>query len=175
METLADTVWTMYIVVLIIALASSIMYWIYRRFSALAVITIILSLLIPLVAFIYYAQRPWGMDEYVFLKEQLQMGDNWAIFLTSGYIYLIAWLVLLMVDFCIYLCKLPSINRKFKILWRKCSLLAKKVFVNISVSTKEILEKVSVFTKNMLDKLKEKIPMRKKIEDKKEKEKVGGE
>ena len=140
METLPQSFWVMYTIFFIVCLLMGIIYWVVQRYSVLAVIAIAMSLIIPLVAFIYFVQRPEGIHEYAYFKEQLKSGDNWATLLSVGYLYLIAWFLLLLKDLFVYLYRLPSIHNKLQSLWEKRVILLEKIPSFKKQKEEEIIE-----------------------------------
>ncbi|RLL44937.1 hypothetical protein D8M04_08660 [Oceanobacillus piezotolerans] len=119
METIPHLVWIIYLIFLFMTLVSSILYWIFRRYSAFAAISIILSLLIPLIAFVFSVQRPDNFNEFDYYVKEIQQGNYWAIFLTVGYVYLIGWFILLIVDLSVYLSSNKVVRSKSEVFWSK--------------------------------------------------------
>lgn len=144
METLPQSFWVMYTIFFIVCLLMGIIYWVVQRYSAFAVIAIVMSLIIPLVAFIYFVQRPEDIHEYAYLKEQLKSGDNWAKFLSIGYLYLMGWLLLLLKDLFVYLYRLPYIHNKLQPLWEKRTVLLDKLPSFKKQKEEEIIEEKKV-------------------------------
>lgn len=144
MESLPQVLWIIYIFFISITLAASIVYWIKQRFSALAVIAMILSLLIPLVAFIYTAQRETG-NGYEYMMEKVLTLDWLAILLIVGYLYIIGWLIFVITE---VLLKVPLINEKLEPVFQKGKRFWKKKINQM---------------KHFLILMQERLPKRKKI------------
>jgi hypothetical protein len=147
LESLPQVFWIIYIFIISITLAASIVYWIKQRFSALAVIAMILSLLIPLVAFIYTAQRETG-NGYEYMMEKVLTLDWLAILIIVGYIYITGWLIFVITEVLLKLYHVPLINEKVKPVFQKG-----KRFWNKKINQ----------MKQFLILIQEKLPKRKKI------------
>lgn len=91
MLTLPKLFWIIYGIILFFTLITGVINWIRQRYSALSAITIIFSLLVPIVSFVYTVGRAPGQNEFVYLFSQLQAKDPWALFIFLGYIYLLVW------------------------------------------------------------------------------------
>ncbi len=124
---MSESFWSLYITIFSLAFITSVVYWVIRRYSPLAAIALILSPLLPLVAFVYTVQRTSG-NEYEYLREQLQSNDWLAISLTVGYVYIASWLLFVLVDVCIKIGKIPYVNEKLKWFWNKCHYYVDLVF-----------------------------------------------
>ncbi|WP_249870603.1 hypothetical protein [Oceanobacillus saliphilus] len=106
METLPNWFWIAYYIFIFLTLISGIIYWVRQLYSALAAITIILSLLIPLVGFIYFIGRPEGLNEYEYVMSQFQNRDLWSLFIILTHFYFIVWWFLFL-DVWYWLKKIP--------------------------------------------------------------------
>lgn len=91
METLPTWIWIIYYIILFLTLISGIINWVRRIYSPLAAITIILSLLIPLVGFLYSIGRPEGVNELEYVITQFQNRNLWSVFIIFVHIYFIGW------------------------------------------------------------------------------------
>ncbi|WP_087973419.1 hypothetical protein [Oceanobacillus rekensis] len=91
METLPTWFWIIYYIIIFLTLVSGIINWVRRIYSPLAAITIILSLLTPLVGFLYSIGRPVGINEYEYVMAQFQMRNLWSVFIVFAHIYFIIW------------------------------------------------------------------------------------
>jgi hypothetical protein len=91
METLPNWFWMIYYLIILLTLVSGIINWVRRIYSPLAAITIILSLLIPLVGFLYSIGRPEGVNEFEYVMAQFQMRNIWSAFIVFVHIYFIIW------------------------------------------------------------------------------------
>lgn len=91
MLTLPMWFWIIYYIILFLTLISGIMNWIRQRYSALSAITIIFSLLVPIMGLVYTVGRTEGLNEFGYLFAQLKARDPWAFFIILGYLYLLVW------------------------------------------------------------------------------------
>ncbi|WP_067724886.1 hypothetical protein [Oceanobacillus damuensis] len=91
METLPTWLWIAYYIFIFLTLISGIVNWARQVYSPLAAITIIFSLLVPLVGFIYYIGRPDGLNEYEYVSAQFQKRDLWSLFIILTHFYFIVW------------------------------------------------------------------------------------
>lgn len=91
MQTLPGWFWIIYYIFLCLSLISGMINWVRQRLSALSALTIILSLLVPTVSFVYTVGRTMGLNEFEYIFAQMKTRDIWAIFLTAGYLYLLVW------------------------------------------------------------------------------------
>lgn len=118
MESLPQIFLVIYMIIFSITLVASIVYWVKQRFSALAAIAMILSLLIPLVSFVYTAQRKTG-NGYEFMLEKVFDLNGLAITLMIGYVYIIGWLIFVITELLTRLYHVPFINEKLKPMFQK--------------------------------------------------------
>lgn len=91
MLTLPKWFWIIYYIILFSTLISGVINWVRQRYSVLSAITIILSLLVPMVSFVYTVGRTEGLNEFQYLFAQLGSRDPWALFIVLGYLYLLVW------------------------------------------------------------------------------------
>ncbi|MGJ9459252.1 hypothetical protein [Oceanobacillus sp. CF4.6] len=91
METLPNWFWVLYYIIIFLTLVSGIINWVRQIYSPLAAVTIILSLLLPLVGFLYSIGRPEGVNEYEYVWAQFQTRNLWSVFIIFVHIYLIVW------------------------------------------------------------------------------------
>ncbi|QGS68416.1 hypothetical protein CV093_07165 [Oceanobacillus sp. 143] len=82
METLPNWFWIIYYIFLFFSLVTGLIGLVRQWLSTLSAFTISLSLLAPLVSFVYSIQRSSGVTELEYLIAQLKTGDLWAIFIT---------------------------------------------------------------------------------------------
>lgn len=99
LQTLPGWFWIIYYMLLCLSLISGTVNWVRQRLSALSALTIILSLLVPIVSFVYTVGRTEGLNEFEFIFAQMKVGDLWAIFLIVGYVYLLVWWYLFVSSF----------------------------------------------------------------------------
>ncbi|MFC4024600.1 hypothetical protein ACFOUV_12415 [Oceanobacillus longus] len=91
METLPNWFWILYYIIIFLTLVSGIINWVRQIYSPLAAVTIILSLLLPLVGFLYSIGRPEGVNEYEYVLAQFQTRNLWSVFIIFVHIYFILW------------------------------------------------------------------------------------
>ncbi|RKQ33867.1 hypothetical protein [Oceanobacillus halophilus] len=118
MESMPAGFWVLYGIILSLVLISSIIYWVIRKFSPLAAIALIFSLLLPLISFVYTVQRTEG-SPYEYIMIQLQ-ADHWlAIFIAVGYVYISIWLLIVLADLLIKAYKIPYVYDRLNWLGNK--------------------------------------------------------
>jgi len=91
LETLPIWLWVCYYIFIFITLISGIINWIRQIHSPMAALIIILSLLTPLVSFVYSVGRTEGLNEFQYILEQVNGGNLWAIFILASHLYFIVW------------------------------------------------------------------------------------
>ncbi|MFD1065801.1 hypothetical protein [Oceanobacillus locisalsi] len=91
MTDLSTSTLLIYGFVMSAALLIGIIQWVRRRYEALAVTAIILSLLLPLVSFLYSINRPEGMDEIAYIWQQARGRSGMGVFLLLGHLYILFW------------------------------------------------------------------------------------
>ncbi|AXI08636.1 hypothetical protein CUC15_06795 [Oceanobacillus zhaokaii] len=130
METLPNWFWIIYYIFLFFSLVTGLIGLVRQWLSTLSAFTISLSLLAPLVSFVYSIQRSSGVTELEYLIAQLKTGDLWAIFITVIFLYLIAWNLFLLTYLIIKLSRIPSVKEKLLMAKRKLLELLKKLQSN---------------------------------------------
>lgn len=130
METLPNWFWIIYTIFLFLSLVTGLIGLVRQWLSTLSAFTIALSLLAPLVSFVYTIQRSNDVTEFGYLIAQLKIGNLWAIFITVIFLYLIAWNILLLTYFIIKLTRIPSVKEKLLMMKSKLSELLKKLPFN---------------------------------------------
>lgn len=114
MLTLPIWVWIIYYIIVFLTLMSGVMNWVRQRYSALAAITIIFSLLVPTVSFVYTVGRTEGLNEFGYLFAQLKARNPWSLFIVLGYLYLVVWWYFFVNSFT----SIP-LYRRLNTLWRQ--------------------------------------------------------
>lgn len=127
MQTLPGWFWIIFYIFLCLSLISGTINWVRQRLSALSALTIILSLLVPIVSFVYSVGRTEGLNEFEYIFAQMKTGDLWAVFLIVGYVYLLVWWYLFVSSFTSFKArhKLSKLLHTFK-LWLKRTLPRKE-------------------------------------------------
>nr|WP_233710995.1 hypothetical protein [Lederbergia citrisecunda] len=93
-ETLLSWFWVIYYICLLITVGASILSVRYKKLIKMSLITIILTVTIPIVSVIHSIGRIEGHNEVEHFLSQLQQGAIWAIYSFLGYLYIIVWWVL---------------------------------------------------------------------------------
>ena len=91
METLPTWFWVCYYIFLILTLISGVINWVRQVYSPLAAITIIFSLLAPLVGFVYSIGRSEGLNEIQYVLEQFKTRDTLSVFIILVHVYFVVW------------------------------------------------------------------------------------
>ncbi|WP_010650242.1 hypothetical protein [Oceanobacillus massiliensis] len=107
METLPNWFWIIYCIYILLTLSSGIINWVRQVYSPLAAITIIFSLLVPLVSFVYGVSRTEGLNEFQYIIAEFRTGSYLAVFIVMAHLYLIAWWFIFL-DAWTYLKKTPQ-------------------------------------------------------------------
>ncbi len=98
METLPSWVWGFYYVFILIALVSSIVYLIRKQRKLLSILTILSSIIGPIVFFLQSLLRASG-TEIDNLWHSLGQGEIWALFVLLAFMEMLVWYVTLIKDF----------------------------------------------------------------------------
>ncbi|RDW18121.1 hypothetical protein CWR48_11045 [Oceanobacillus arenosus] len=130
METLPNWFWVIYYIFLLLSLVTGVIGLVRQWLSTLSSFAIILSLLAPLVSFVYVVQRSNGLTELGYLLAQLKTGDLWAIFITVMFLYLIAWNLFLLTYLIIKMSKTPAVKRRLFAMKNKLYVFLKKLRFN---------------------------------------------
>lgn len=93
MTDLSNGTLLIYGLIIVAVLFIGIIQWVRRRFEVLAVLAIILSLLLPLVGFLYSINRPEGMNEIAYLWQQARGRNGIGVFLLLGHLYIFFWIL----------------------------------------------------------------------------------
>lgn len=81
----------MYYFIFISTLVSAVWTIIRGKLKALAGMTIIVSISVLVIQIFNSIGRRDGMNELDHLFSRFEMGDTWAIFVIIGYIYIVIW------------------------------------------------------------------------------------
>ncbi|WP_405103427.1 hypothetical protein [Oceanobacillus sp. FSL H7-0719] len=109
----------LYIVLCLFAFISGTVYWIRGKFQAGAVLSLIFSLLAPLMTVLVGVQREENTGVYKYIIAEMRTGNTWARLVVIIHIYLIAWLVFLTVYLMIKLFKMPEVRERVRKLFAK--------------------------------------------------------
>ncbi|WP_316572402.1 hypothetical protein [Neobacillus sp. YIM B06451] len=95
-ETLPGWVWGVYYLYLLLTLGVGILNVSRKRILTFSVITIVLSITVPIISVLNSIGRAEGINEFEHLVAQLQRGSIWSIYVVIGFIYLFAyWAVII--------------------------------------------------------------------------------
>ncbi|MFS0752321.1 hypothetical protein [Oceanobacillus sp. 1P07AA] len=107
-----------YLIGITFALCISIINWIRREYEVVSVLGIILSLLLPLMTFLFSVERSEGTNEIVYIWNQLRGINGWAIFIFLGHLFLLVWLIIGMRMKRVYRW-IKEINSQLQIKWQQ--------------------------------------------------------
>lgn len=103
-----------YIIFIIIALITGLVFWVIGKYRIPAVIALIASMFAPLLSLFIVAQRETEIGAYEFLKEEMLDGNLLARIDAALHIYLIIWLSFLLVRGIIHLIISPTMKERYK-------------------------------------------------------------
>lgn len=83
-----------YLLGILFVLCISVVHWIRREFEILSSLGIILSLLLPLMTFLFSIYRLEGTNEIVYIWNQLRDANGWAIVIVFGHLFLLVWMII---------------------------------------------------------------------------------
>ncbi|MBT2599226.1 MULTISPECIES: hypothetical protein [unclassified Oceanobacillus] len=83
-----------YLLGMLFVLCISIVNWIRREYEIVSVLGIVLSLLLPLMTFLFSVYRLEGTNEIVYIWNQLRGANGWAIFIVIGHLFLFVWMII---------------------------------------------------------------------------------
>lgn len=98
-ETLPDWVWIIYYLFIIATLGSAIFSVIRKKMIIPSIITIVLTITIPIISIINSIGREKGVDEFEHLVTHLQQGSPWSIYAITGFLYLIIWWIMFLLKY----------------------------------------------------------------------------
>ncbi|WP_026584707.1 hypothetical protein [Bacillus sp. J33] len=90
-ETLPNWFWIIYYLFLFATLGAAIISVAQNKAKALSIITIVLTITVPMAGFINSVERSRGVNEFEHLVNQFQQGAYWSIYTMAGYLYLVVW------------------------------------------------------------------------------------
>ncbi|MGJ7922604.1 hypothetical protein [Neobacillus sp. LXY-4] len=98
-ETLPSWFWVIYYLFLFVTLGIAIMCVIRKKMKVISIITIVLTITVPINSMLNSIGRAKGDNELEHLVTQLQLGSIWSFYAVVGYLYLIAFWVMLLVKY----------------------------------------------------------------------------
>ncbi|HEK9103981.1 TPA: hypothetical protein SUB30_005541, partial [Bacillus pseudomycoides] len=97
-ETLPNWFWIIYYLFLLITLGASIFSVIRKKMKSLSILAIIFVITVPIISLINSIERPAGTNEFEYLINNLQQGFIWSIFIIIGYLFLLVWWLLFLLN-----------------------------------------------------------------------------
>lgn len=119
----------LYLVFIIFALLTGIVFWVIQKYRIPAVISLIFALLAPLLFLLVAAQRDGNIGAYDYLLDEIGSGNTLARFLAAIHVYLFGWLLFLIIRGIVFLFRSPTVKETLDkwIKWlRKKSMPQKK-------------------------------------------------
>lgn len=96
-ETLPIWFWVIHYLFLFVTFGMAIMCVIRKKVIVISIITIILTITVPISSMLNSIGRAKGDNEFEHLVTQLQQGSIWSYYAVIGYLYLIAFWVMFLV------------------------------------------------------------------------------
>ncbi|MRH41479.1 hypothetical protein GH741_02180 [Aquibacillus halophilus] len=93
-ETLPSWVWLIYYLLIFTTLGAAIISVIQKKIVSLSIVTIVLTITVPITAINNSIGRLVDVNEFEHLISQLQQGSIWSIYVVLGYLYLLIYLVI---------------------------------------------------------------------------------
>lgn len=109
----------LYIMFCLIGFITGTVYWVRGKFQVGAVLSLIFSLLVPLMTVLVGVQREGKIGVYDYLIEEMRSGNTWARLIVIIHIFLIAWVLFLVTHFSIKLSKSPVVREKVQRIFSK--------------------------------------------------------
>lgn len=93
-QTLPNWFWVIYYLFLFLTLLAGIFSITLRNLKFSSILSIILTITIPIFSLINSIGREEGIDEFEYLLNQLQLCSPWALYVFIGYLYLFIWWII---------------------------------------------------------------------------------
>ena len=90
-ESLPSWIWAIYYILFLVTISVAVFSIIRNKLRKFSVLTVVITLMMPIIAFLNSVGRKEGIDEWQHLVMELQQGALWAIFILIAAIYLIVW------------------------------------------------------------------------------------
>lgn len=100
-KTLPDWFWKIYYLFLLMTLGTALFGVIRKKIRWLSVLAIVFVIIVPVDNILNSIGRAEGMNEFEHLVSQLEQGANWAIFSIIGHLFLLMFLLLWWIFFCL--------------------------------------------------------------------------
>jgi hypothetical protein len=97
-ETLPNWFWGIYYLFFLITLGVAIHSISKNKLISISIITICVSISVPIVCLINSIGRAYGLNEFEHFITQIKQGSIWSIFVTIGFIYLLIWWVVILIE-----------------------------------------------------------------------------
>ncbi|WP_404328329.1 hypothetical protein [Mesobacillus maritimus] len=94
-ESLPSWIWVIYYLFLFATLGTAIMNLKRKKMIYLSMITIVLTITVPIISLTNSIGRLEGVNEFEHLVAQLQQGSIWSFYVVLGFIYLFVYWVML--------------------------------------------------------------------------------
>lgn len=90
-ESLPSWIWAIYYILFLVMISVAVFSIIRNKLRKFSALTVVITLMMPIIAFLNSVGRKEGIDEWQHLVMELQQGALWAIFILIAAIYLIVW------------------------------------------------------------------------------------
>lgn len=89
-------------------------FWVMNKYRIPAVISLIFSLLAPLLTFLFVVQGNATKEAFGYITEEMSAGNTWARIVVIIHVFLVGWLLFLMTKGGIYLYQSPKVKDTVK-------------------------------------------------------------
>lgn len=96
-ETLPSWFWIIYYLFLLATLVTALINIFRMRRKSLSVITIVLTVSIPIISIVNSIGREKGVNEFEHLVTQFQQGSLWSIYVIIAFLYLLVWWIMILI------------------------------------------------------------------------------
>ncbi|MFD1019540.1 hypothetical protein [Thalassobacillus hwangdonensis] len=90
-ETLPNGVWVIFYLFLLTTFATAVWNMVRKKMVILSILTIAVSITIPITGIFNSIGRHQGVNEFEHLVSELQQGAVWTVYIILGLLYLIAY------------------------------------------------------------------------------------
>ncbi|MGM0904698.1 MAG: hypothetical protein ACQEXB_27000 [Bacillota bacterium] len=94
-ETLPSWIWAIYYLFLFATLGTAIMNVIRKKVLFLSLITMVLTITVPIISLLNSIGRLEGVNEFEHFVTQLQQGSIWSIYAVLSFLYFFVYWVML--------------------------------------------------------------------------------
>lgn len=103
-----------YIIFIFMGLLTGAIFWVMNKYRIPAVISLIFSLLAPLLTFLFVVQGNATKEAFGYITEEMSAGNTWARIVVIIHVFLVGWLLFLMTKGGIYLYQSPKVKDTVK-------------------------------------------------------------